>query len=104
VTVLRFVSIIMRAQPLLFFAPLLDRYMVSDCIPGNRPDNRVMMRQVTGNTADNSALEASCLSARDIGGAHSQNHEDHKGNFSHLSLLEVIAVSASPYTGGSLCP
>jgi hypothetical protein len=39
-----------------FFAFLLDRHMVPDGAAGDRAHNRVMMREVTGDTAANSTL------------------------------------------------
>jgi hypothetical protein len=74
---------IVRALPL-FFAFLLDRHMVPDGAAGDRAHNRVMMREVTGDAADDGAFEAPCLGGCDICTAHGQNHWDDKGILRHI--------------------
>jgi hypothetical protein len=57
-----------------FFALLLDRHMVPDGAAGDRAHNRVMMREMTGDTADGSAFETSSLGGCDTCTAYGQNH------------------------------
>jgi hypothetical protein len=79
----------------MFFTLLLDRHMVPDGTAGDRAHNRVMMREVTGDTADDSAFEASCLGGCDICTAHGQYHWDDKDVLRHFSLLVGIAVPSA---------
>jgi hypothetical protein len=51
---------------LLLITFLLNGHMVSDGTPGDRPHNGMMVREVTGDTANDSTLQTSRSGGRDI--------------------------------------
>ena len=101
---MRVTSGIMCVLPLLFLlALLLDRHMVSDGATRNCSYTCVMMREVTGRTADNSTFEATCLGGYDICTAQGQNHWDNTGTLRHLRLLDIMHYSTKYLLHDIIC-
>jgi hypothetical protein len=64
----------MRAFLLLFFTLLYYGHMMPNGTSRNRTDNSMMMRQMTGNAANDGTLETTRLDGIDCGRSENKNH------------------------------
>jgi hypothetical protein len=64
----------MRAFLLFFFTLLYYGHMVPDGTSGNRTDDSMMMRQMTGNAANDGTLETTRFDGTDCGRSENKNN------------------------------